>query len=338
MTCVPAEAGRNTSTVMESEQVKHELFASKVKNIFGSKAEEILDAISRRRYETFRINSHKLGISETLEALRVLGFEIKEGAVPGSFINLSSLKGLKISQTALFKKGVLYVQGLSSMLDVVVLGSKPDDKIMDLCASPGSKTSFMASLTGVPKNIYAVESNSARFYSMKKNLALQGYSDVVTVKANAVGLLNRYPGFREAFDRVLVDVPCSNEGNIRLSVPDPLKFWNPKLPKKISMLQKKILASGYSMLKPGGYMVYSTCTYSFEENESVVNWALKKFPDLDVMKINNGVKDLRYLKGLTEYKGEKTDPRISNTVRILPNDYFDGFFISLLWRRPVGAR
>ena len=313
------------------------MFVSKVKNVFGSGAEKILEGILHPRYETFRINLRKSGVGEALETLRMLGFEIKEGPVPGSFINLSSINDLKISQTDLFKKGILYVQGLSSMLGVVVLDPKPDDKVMDLCASPGSKTSFMATLTGVPKNIYAVESNSGRFYSMKKNLAMQGYPDVVTVKANAAGLLNRYPVFREAFDRVLVDVPCSNEGNVRFSAPDPLKFWNPKLPKKISMLQKKILASGYGMLKPGGYMVYSTCTYSFEENESVINWALKKFPDLDVMKINSRVKNLKYLKGLTEYKGEETDPRISNTMRILPDNYFDGFFISLLQRRPSPA-
>lgn len=158
---------------------------------------------------------------------------------------------------------------------------------------------------------------------------------VATIRSNAVSLLNRYPGFREAFDEVLVDVPCSNEGNIRFSVPEPLKFWNPRLSKKISMLQKKILASGYNMLKQGGFMVYSTCTYSPDENEAVINWALKKFPDLAPVEIKPKVRELSYIPGFTDYKEEKLDPRISNAVRILPNDYFDGFFISLLQRRPA---
>ena len=80
-------------------------------------------------------------------------------------------------------------------------------------------------------------------------------------------------------------------------------------------------------------MVYSTCTYSLDENEAVINWALKKFPDLAPVEIKPKIKELSYILGFTDYKDEKLDPRISNAVRILPNDYFDGFFISLLQRR-----
>ena len=320
---------------MESDQLKHDTFVNKVKDVFGPQAKSVLDAISHPRHESFRINLSGFSVEEVTGSLREFGFEIKEGPLPGSYINLSSHKGLRISSTDFFKNGAVYVQGLSSMLDVVVLDPKPGDKIMDLCASPGSKTSYIASLTGAPKNIYAVENNSVRFYSMKKNLASQGYDGVATIRSNAVSLFNRYPGFREAFDKVLVDVPCSNEGNIRFSVPEPLKFWNPRLSKKISMLQKKILASGYNMLKQGGFMVYSTCTYSPDENEAVINWALKKFPDLAPVEIKPKVRELSYIPGFTDYKEEKLDPRISNAVRILPNDYFDGFFISLLQRRPA---
>ena len=320
---------------MESNPSKPELFAGRIKDIFGGKAGEVLEAISHPRYETFRLNLNKDGVEEVLGQLGELGFEISEGPLPRSYVNLSSLNGIKISQTDLFKNGIVYVQGLSSMLDVVVLDPKPDEKILDLCASPGSKTSYIASMTGVPGNIYAVENNSARFFSLKKNLTLQGFDAVITVKSNAVGLANRYPEFNEFFDKILVDVPCSNEGNVRFVDKEPLKFWNPKLPKKISMLQKKILASGYNMLKPGGFMVYSTCTYSFEENEAVINWALKKFANLEVIEIPLPSKDLSYIKGLTEHRGEKLDKRISNALRILPGNYFDGFFISLLQRQPV---
>jgi len=315
---------------MENNLTKRELFVNKLNEIFGDKAEYVLNAISGPRYETFRINSKKLSIVEVLEKLRETEFEITEGPLAGSFVNLSSLHGLKISQTNLFKNGVVYVQGLSSMLGVNVLDPKPGEKILDLCASPGSKTSYIASLTDEPENIYAVENNSTRFYSMKKNLLSQGYSHVITIKSNAVGLSTRYPQICGTFDKVLVDVPCSNEGNVRFSDEGSFKFWNPKLPKKISMLQKKILASGYNMLKPGGLMVYSTCTYSFEENEAVVNWALKKFSDLDMVEIKTGIKKFTLVQGLTLHKGDKLDERISRASRILPDKYFDGFFIALL--------
>ena len=323
------------NTIMESDLSKPELFAGRIKDIFGGKAGDVLEAISHPRYETFRLNLNKSGVKEVLRKLRGLGFEIREGVLPGSYVNLSSLNGSRISQTEFFKNGIVYVQGLSSMLDVVVLDPKPDEKILDLCASPGSKTSYIASMTGVPGNIYAVENNSARFFSLKKNLALQGFDGVVTVKSNAVGLINRYPEFREFFDKILVDVPCSNEGNVRFVDKDPLKFWNPKLPKKISMLQKKILASGYNMLKPGGFMVYSTCTYSFEENEAVINWVLKKFTDLEAVEVTLPFKELSHVRGITEHRGEKVDSRISGALRILPGNYFDGFFISLLQRQSV---
>lgn len=331
----PAEAERSTKTVMENDISKPELFAGRIKDIFGGRAGEVLESISHPRYETFRIN---VSIAEVLGQLRELGFEIKEGPLPGSYINLSSFNGMKISQTDFFKNGIVYVQGLSSMLDVVVLDPKPEEKILDLCASPGSKTSYIASMTGVPENIYAVENNSARFFSLKRNLALQGFDDVMTVKSNAVGLTDRYPEFLEFFDKILVDVPCSNEGNVRFVGKDPLKFWNPKLPKKISMLQKKILGSGYNMLKPGGFMVYSTCTYSFEENEAVVNWALKKFPDIKVVEITPSFNELSYIRGLIQHRDEKLDPNLSKALRVLPGNYFDGFFISLLQRQPARGR
>ncbi|KKS31905.1 hypothetical protein A2380_01380 [candidate division WWE3 bacterium RIFOXYB1_FULL_43_24] len=314
---------------MENNFTKREMFVSKLRDIFGDKAERVLDAISGPRYETFRINSKKLSIVEVLEKLRELGFEINEGPLPDSYVNVSSLQGLKISQTDFFKNGTVYVQGLSSMLGVRYLDPKSGEKILDICASPGSKTSYIASLTGEPGNISAVENNSSRFFSMKKNLLSQGYSDVVTIKSNAVGLGTKYPRLCGTFDKVLADVPCSNEGNIRFSDKDPFKFWNPKLPKKISMLQKRILASAYNMLKPGGLMVYSTCTYSLEENEAVVNWALKKFSDLDIHVIKTEVKDLVFTRGVTLHKKDKLDRRISGALRILPDKYFDGFFIAL---------
>lgn len=321
----------NTGAVASDGEHKKELFVKKVEEVYGSLATGILENISHARYETFRINPLSERPEIVLEELKKLGFNIKEGPFKYSYVNYT--RDLKVSQTDLFEKGKIYVQGLSSMLDVIILDPKPGEKILDLCASPGSKTSYICSLTGISSDVYAVENNTSRFFSMKKNLATQGHSEAVTLKENAVDIIRKHPELAGFFDKVLVDVPCTNEGNIRLGDENPLKYWNPKLPRKIQMLQKRLLAAGYNSLKKGGSLVYSTCTYSIEENEAVVNWALRKFSDLDIVKIATSFSDCKIVGGVTEYHGKKLDTRLSGSVRIIPNDFYDGFFIALFQRQ-----
>ena len=304
---------------------KQPLFISKLKQTYPLQCDEILQNISTSRYETFRINTLKTTAEEVLSTLDTLGFNIKPGPFSNSYINLS-FPDKKVSQTNLPDTGAVYIQGLASMLAAVALSPRAADKILDLCAAPGSKTTHIGALTEGKAEIYAVETNSNRFNLMKKNFALYGLPNILTVKANAVAFPTIRSDLVNYFDKVLVDVPCSNEGNIRQLDSYTFKFWNARLPKRLSQLQKKLLAAGLHMLKPGGELVYSTCTYSVEENEQVVDWALKHFSGISLLPIN--FSETNCVNGFAQWKDKTFDTTLTKTLRILPNEFFDGFFVA----------
>ena len=107
----------------------------------------------------------------------------------------------------------------------------------------------------------------------------------------AVNLDKKYELFTNYFDKVLLDVPCSNEGLIVLSEPETFEYWSPKKPRSLAQLQKKLVGSAVRMLTPGGSLVYSTCTFSKEENENIVTWALSRFKNMSLLEVKKILPD-----------------------------------------------
>jgi NOL1/NOP2/sun family putative RNA methylase len=240
---------------------------------------------------------------KVLSDLEEEGFTFNRAPIENSYTMIISPK--RLSETIAFNNGLIYIQNLSSMLPVIELEPKKGEVILDLCAAPGSKTSQIAELTGNEAKITAVENNRNRFFALKSNLENLGVKNVNLLLENSRFLDKNHPEFIEQFNKILVDVPCSNEGLVFLSVPKSFDKWNPKLPKHLSKLQKALIATGIKLLKKGGTMVYSTCTFSKEENEEVIEWALKKFPEMKLEKIK----------------------------RIIPDEFFTGFFLAKLSKR-----
>lgn len=304
-------------------QNKTELFQNKIKEIYPKIFASILSSLNTERFETFRTNAEKSGV---LTFLANEGYEITEGPVAGSFVNKNT--ELKLSQSKLFKEHKIYIQSLSSMLDALVLNPIDKDLVLDMCAAPGSKTSQLAQLTGASENITAVENNTNRFFGLKKNLAEQGFEKVKTIRANA-SILPKILGV-EVFDKILLDAPCSNEGTFRFLKDENLDSWHPKSSKGLSQLQKKLLAAAINLVKPGGKIVYSTCTYEPGENEAVLDWALRKFKNIRILPISQLLLNIPLTPGFQSFKNHTFDPQVANAGRILPSEFFEGFFIGLL--------
>lgn len=262
---------------------KKEKFIAKINGIFGKDAGKVLENIQQPKPDTFRINNLKASKEEVLGSLGEEGFQISEGPLPNSYIVGKSIKPL--SQSSVYEKGQIYIQSLSSMKPVMELNPQPGEKILDMCAAPGSKTTQIAVLTNNQAQITAVENNKNRFFALKKNLEDQNARTEALLLESAQFLPKNHPELLATFDKVLVDSPCSNEGLICLCDDRALDRWNPKLAKKLSQLQKKLIAGGIQMLKPGGTLVYSTCTFSREENEEVAKWTLEKFPEMKLKKM-----------------------------------------------------
>jgi len=299
---------------------KKELFLSKIKTLYPDRFKKIIYCINQNIFTSFRVNNIVSSTGEVTAGLKKLGFIIEEGPFANSFKVLSYPENFKLSETKYFDEGKIYIQNLSSMIPALILNPIPGENILDLCAAPGSKTSQIADLSHNNANIFAVESNKSRFFAMKKSFQNQGLDKIVTIKARAEDLPRMKPSWVGYFDKILCDVPCTNEGLIRNPDSYDFNYWNPKNAKRLSQLQKKILAAGILLLKKEGTLVYSTCTFSMGENEKVIEWALKKFPDISLEEV--GLSLPCAIDGLTK--------DTIKTKRVLPDENFEAFFVAKL--------
>jgi NOL1/NOP2/sun family putative RNA methylase len=259
---------------------KKQKFLEKIEELYPDNFKQIISNIKDPKPLTFRVNLLKATKDEVMCELKDEDFIVNPGPLDNTFIVEGSSGKKRLSETEAFNDGRIYIQSLSSMLPVEFLDPTPGEKILDLCAAPGSKTSLIAQKSDNRAEIYAIENNRNRFFALQNNLKNLGVKNVRFILDNGRILDKKYPELCGYFDKILVDAPCSNEGLVVLSDPRSLEYWNPKLPKKLSKLQKGLVSTATSLLKPGGTLVYSTCTFSKEENEEVIDWVLKRFPDM----------------------------------------------------------
>lgn len=167
--------------------------------------------------------------------------------------------------------GLVYIQDISSMLPPLTLAPGPGDLVLDMCASPGSKTGILSGLTGIGGAVVANEPNRSRLSVLRRNLQHQGVLNAVTSAYRGQDL----PLPRGIFDYILLDVPCSGWGTEDKN-PGIREFWSEDRLDELLAVQKRLLRSGAGLLAPGGRLVYSTCTTNARENEEQVQWAAEE--------------------------------------------------------------
>ncbi|OYT42903.1 MAG: tRNA methyltransferase [Candidatus Aenigmarchaeota archaeon ex4484_56] len=232
-------------------------------------------------------------------------------------------ENIELGKTEEYFFGKIYIQEASSLLPPIVLKPSQRDFVLDSCAAPGSKTTQLAQIMNNKGCIVANDINFGRIKSLRFNIEICGVLNTAVTRMGAI----KFEKFPERFDKILVDVPCSCEGVIRKNW-NVLSRWSPKAIKYISYQQKKILKSCLIALKKQGILVYSTCTLAPEENEEVIDYALKNF-DLEIEKIK--IQNLKMREGILEWEGKKFDERVSDTIRIYPHENnTEGFFIAKL--------
>ncbi|MEK6928573.1 MAG: RsmB/NOP family class I SAM-dependent RNA methyltransferase [Nanoarchaeota archaeon] len=222
--------------------------------------------------------------------------------------------------------GYYYIQEISSMMSVLALAPQPGELILDLCAAPGSKTSQIASHMQNTGTIIANDLKLNRIKILSATLERCCATNCIITKNDAIALCSRLSKRNFKFDRILLDAPCSGEGTLRSS-PKTFLMWNPKMIGKFSRMQKKLLAFALKCLKKDGVLVYSTCTHTPEENEDVLDFALKNFP----VKIESFSLPLKCRQGITKWKDHEYNKEVQKACRIYPQDNdSEGFFVSKL--------
>src|SRR3989344_521862 len=222
--------------------------------------------------------------------------------------------------------GYYYIQEIVSMLPPIALNPLPGELVLDLCASPGSKTTQIAAAMQNQGTLIANDLKIDRIMILSSNLERCGVSNVIATRNDAIALCSRLAKSEFKFDKILLDAPCSGEGTLRSSKKTFL-MWNEKIIKKFSRQQKKMLAFALKCLKAGGTLVYSTCTHAPEENESVIDFALKNFP----VKVESLSLPLKCRHGISSWEEESFSPEVEKACRIYPQDNdSEGFFLCKL--------
>lgn len=219
--------------------------------------------------------------------------------------------------------GQIYVQEAASMIPPIVLGCKPGELVLDLCAAPGSKSTQIAAMMKNQGLLVANDVSGERLQSLGINLQRCGVVN---------GLVTLGSGFRFKgleFDRILVDAPCSATGTIMRSL-KTIRMWNPGMVKHLSRVQRKLLEVGFNNLKKGGRLVYSTCTMEPEECEGVVSWLLKNYVEAEVEEIKaSELPGLKRSAAILEFGGVEFDKRVGRCLRLWPQDNgTEGFFVA----------
>jgi len=303
-------------------------FIDRLHSYYPTYAVKILNSCGVPRKTTFRLNALKSDRTGLIKALQKEHVLVDHVAWCNEAFVLRKMTLRDLQKTDIYKNGLIYLQNLSSMVPPMVIDPHENEKILDLCAAPGSKTTQMASMCMNKAEIVAVEKIKPRFYRLKANCELLG-ADVELILGNGIRVTREYP---EYFDKILLDAPCSSEGLFNTHKPKTYAYWSRRKVSEMRHKQKRLIMSAWNALKRGGTLVYSTCTYSPQENEDVLNFLLKKAGDeAEVKSLALPFKNV--VAGTARIDDRELDERVSRGVHILPMHGMEGFFIAKIIKR-----
>ncbi len=248
---------------------------------------------------------------------------LREGDVPALGDSVDGLDGVYSAadaRDALVRHcaattGRIYLVNPSSVLAVMALDPQPGETVLDLAAAPGGKTLMTAARMRNTGTITAVDPIKSRYYRMRANLARCGVTNVRCRLEDGREMGRRRPA---TFDRVLLDAPCSSEARFRADEPATFAHWSPRKVRETTRKQRGLIRAAYACLKPGGTLVYCTCSFGRKENEGVVEYLMKREPTARIAPLT------------WPEVGVAVPADVDGTVRIMPNASFDGFYVARL--------
>ena len=250
-------------------------FEKKMKAFLGNEWDDFLYSYDNNRFQALRFNTLKVQSQE--ERMRIL-----------KTLKISSDKKVSWADEAYYfdenvrpgkhpyhEMGLYYIQEPSAMSAAALLAPKPGMRVLDLCAAPGGKSTQLATYLGDSGLLVSNEINTQRSRILSQNIERMGIKNAIVTNEDSFVLASHFPGF---FNAIQVDAPCSGEGMFR-KLPEAIEQWSMENVAICAARQKEILDNAAVMLKPGGTIVYSTCTFSKEENEDVIEYFLERHHD-----------------------------------------------------------
>lgn len=273
---------------------------------------QILEGYSVNRKTTLRINTIKTNASKIKKELDDLKIEYTNVSWSENALIIENANEKDIENLDIYKNGEIYLQSLSSMLPPIVLNPKEGLDILDMTAAPGGKTTQMAALSNNKAHITACEMNKIRIEKLKYNIEKQGASCVYVMPKDSRQIDDFF-----SFDQILLDSPCSGSGTLNSADRNLSKYFTMNLVEKSVKSQIALIKKAVKILKPGGELVYSTCSILDRENEEIIKQILK-LPKIEIIPINfEGIEELPLLP-----------VKIDGTICVCPTEKYEGFFVA----------
>ncbi|WP_339172979.1 RsmB/NOP family class I SAM-dependent RNA methyltransferase [Paenibacillus sp. FSL H7-0943] len=251
-------------------------FSERMMDLLGTDYNQFADSYKETPNGGVRVNTLKISV-EKLQALSTLelepipwcptGFYTEDGARPGKHPH--------------YHAGLYYIQEPSAMAPVELLDVQPGDRVLDLCAAPGGKSTQISAKLSGEGLLVTNDLHPERTKALAKNLELYGVRNGIVLNESPDHIAAAFPLY---FDKILIDAPCSGEGMFRKDE-DMVKQWDSGTPAKYAAMQRDILRSAAIALAPGGTLVYSTCTFATEENEEIIAEFISEHPQFSVITV-----------------------------------------------------
>ena len=276
----------------------------------------IVEGYAQRRMATLRVNRLKAEPNAVRGALAAAGIATEDVPWSGDALVLPEADGRAVTALALYARGEIYMQNLSSMLPPLLLGAQPGENVLDMAAAPGGKTTQIAALTGNGAMITACERNAARCERLRFNLERQGAQRVTVMNIDARQLDDLF-----AFDRILLDAPCSGSGTVQLCESSRARFDRETLA-RVGETQEALLRKALRLLRPGHEMVYSTCSILAQENEALLRRVLPGAQG-EIVPIDPAA-----------FPGVPLLPTVlTGTLCVMPDARYEGFFAARIRKK-----
>lgn len=296
-------------------------FEERYKELLKENYEEFIEYSTKYIRKSIRINTLKKTTKEITKNL-TKKWELEQ--VPwceeGYWITYREKQRYDIGNLPEHQLGYIYVQDAASMIPPVVLEPKPNEKTLDLCAAPGSKTTQIAQYMKNKGILMANDAQGKRLSALGINLQRCGVTNTIITKMNGEKIKGQ-----EIFDKILVDAPCSGTGTIRRSY-KIAEMWSPGLVERMAKTQLKLLKNAFRLLKKGGTLVYSTCTLEPQENEEIIHKLLETEKKAQIQEIKLNIKRT---PPITKFQNKEYTEEVKKCLRIHPQDNdSEGFFVT----------
>ncbi|RGS80861.1 RsmF rRNA methyltransferase first C-terminal domain-containing protein [Coprococcus sp. AF21-14LB] len=297
-------------------------FEEKMKLLLKEEFEDYIACYEEPRFYGLRVNTAKISVEEFK---KICPFEIHP--IPwienGFYYDGDQIQP---SKHPYYYAGLYYLQEPSAMTPANRLPVSPGERVLDVCAAPGGKATELGAKLAGDGVLVANDISNSRAKGLLKNLEVFGVKNMLVLSEEPGKLIDYFP---EYFDKILIDAPCSGEGMFRKDK-KMVKAWEEHGPEFFAKLQRSIITQAAQMLRPGGMILYSTCTFDAMENEGTIEYLLTQYPEFEICEI---APYEHFVKGMPETT-MSGNPEFEKTVRIFPHKmHGEGHFLALLKKK-----